>query len=200
MTPSTWPPPTWARHQHLTNVAGTDNTGAGRAKIDSTIDSSGLKTVIDNIDGAIDFVNTQRATMGAAQNRFDAVISNLQVSVENQNAARSRITDADFATETANLSRAPDPATGRQCHDRPGQPTASAVLRLLRKPTRIRPTSAGLPTKSLAREVRARSDLRAVSGLYCILDFKHAAENPSNRFHQKRTCGPAQVGVVANAV
>ena len=90
----------------LTNVAGTDNTGAGRAKIDSTIDSSGLKTVIDNIDGAIDFVNTQRATMGAAQNRFDAVISNLQVSVENQNAARSRITDADFATETANLSRA----------------------------------------------------------------------------------------------
>ncbi|HET8869446.1 MAG TPA: flagellin domain-containing protein [Aquabacterium sp.] len=90
----------------LTAVAGTDNTGAGRAVIDSTTDSTSLATVIDNIDTAIDFVNTQRATMGAAQNRFDAVISNLQVSVENQSAAKSRITDADFAQETANLSRA----------------------------------------------------------------------------------------------
>ncbi len=90
----------------LTAVAGTDNTGAARAVIDSTTDSTSLATVIDNIDTAIDFVNGERATMGAAQNRFDAVISNLQVSVENQSAARSRITDADFATETANLSRA----------------------------------------------------------------------------------------------
>lgn len=90
----------------LTAVAGTDNTGASRAVIDSTTDSTSLATVIDNIDTAIDFVNGERATMGAAQNRFDAVISNLQVSVENQSAARSRITDADFATETANLSRA----------------------------------------------------------------------------------------------
>ncbi|MFN4264738.1 MAG: flagellin domain-containing protein [Aquabacterium sp.] len=91
---------------NLTTVAGTDNTGSGRALIDSTTNSTTLKTVIDNIDTAIDFVNTQRATMGAAQNRFDAVISNLQVSVENQMSAKSRITDADFATETANLSRA----------------------------------------------------------------------------------------------
>lgn len=90
----------------LTAVAGTDNTGAARAVIDSTTDSATLATVIDDIDTAIDFVNGERATMGAAQNRFDAVISNLQVSVENQSAARSRITDADFATETANLSRA----------------------------------------------------------------------------------------------
>ena len=91
---------------NLTNVAGTDNTGASRAVIDSTTNSASLKTVIDNIDTAIDFVNGERATMGAAQNRFDAVISNLQVSVENQSAAKSRITDADFATETSNLSRA----------------------------------------------------------------------------------------------
>lgn len=90
----------------LTAVAGTDNTGAARAVIDSTTDSATLATVIDDIDTAIDFVNGERATMGAAQNRFDAVISNLQVSVENQSAARSRITDADFATETSNLSRA----------------------------------------------------------------------------------------------
>lgn len=91
---------------NLTTVAGTDNTGASRAVIDSTTNSTSLATVINNIDTAIDFVNGERATMGAAQNRFDAVISNLQVSVENQSAARSRITDADFATETANLSRA----------------------------------------------------------------------------------------------
>lgn len=46
------------------------------------------------------------ADRGAAQNRFSSTISNLQSSVENQSAAKSRIMDADFATETANLSRA----------------------------------------------------------------------------------------------
>ncbi len=74
--------------------------------IDSTTDVAALATVIDNIDDAIDRVNTERAVFGATQNRFDSVISNLQVSVENQTAARSRIMDADFASETANLSRA----------------------------------------------------------------------------------------------
>ncbi|MFW9617289.1 flagellin domain-containing protein [Aquabacterium sp.] len=90
----------------LTSVAGTDNTGSGRAVIDSSATAGVIATVIDNIDKAIDMVNGERATMGASQNRFDAVISNLQVSVENQSAAKARITDADFATETANLSRA----------------------------------------------------------------------------------------------
>ena len=88
----------------LTAVAGTDNTGAGRAVIDSTTNGS-VSTVIDDIDAAIDMVNSERATMGASQARFDSVISNLQVSVENQSAARSRIMDADFAAETASLSR-----------------------------------------------------------------------------------------------
>ena len=74
--------------------------------IDNTADTAALKAVIDNIDTALDTVNSKRADFGAAQNRFDAVISNLQVSVENQSAARSRIMDADFAAETANLSRA----------------------------------------------------------------------------------------------
>jgi len=90
---------------NITAVAGTDNTGAARAVIDSTTTSATLKTVIDNIDKALDTVNSQRATLGATQSRFDAVISNLQVSVENQSAAKSRIMDADFASETANLSR-----------------------------------------------------------------------------------------------
>jgi flagellin len=58
------------------------------------------------IDAALDLLNSERATYGAAQNRFEAVISNLQVAAENQSAARGRIMDADFAAETANLSRA----------------------------------------------------------------------------------------------
>ena len=61
---------------------------------------------MDAIDAALDAVNSVRATYGATQNRFDAIISNLQVASENQAAARSRIMDADFASETANLSRA----------------------------------------------------------------------------------------------
>ncbi|RTL43964.1 MAG: flagellin FliC [Burkholderiales bacterium] len=90
----------------ITVVAGTDNTGAGRAVIDNTAGGSAIDTVIGNIDTAINKVSSERATLGAAQNRFDQVISNLQISVENQSAAKSRITDADFAQETANLSRA----------------------------------------------------------------------------------------------
>jgi flagellin len=89
----------------ITAVAGTDNTGAGRAVIDSTANAAGVQGVIDKIDAALDKVNSERATMGASQNRFDSVISNLQVSVENQSAARGRIMDADFAQETSNLSR-----------------------------------------------------------------------------------------------
>ncbi|KQW51872.1 MULTISPECIES: flagellin [unclassified Roseateles] len=90
----------------ITTVAGTDNTGAGRAVIDNTAVGATIDTVIANIDLALDKVNGERATLGASQNRFDAVISNLQVAVENQSASRSRIMDADFAAETANLSRA----------------------------------------------------------------------------------------------
>ncbi|HEY1396475.1 flagellin [Roseateles sp.] len=90
----------------ITNVAGTDANGTGRAVIDRTADAAAIATVVANIDTALDTVNSQRATLGATQNRFDAVISNLQVAYENQTAARSRIMDADFAVETSNLSRA----------------------------------------------------------------------------------------------
>jgi len=81
-------------------------TNTSSAVIDSTATSGAIATVIDNIDKAIDDVNDTRATFGATQSRFDSIISNLQSSVENQTAARSRIMDADFATETANMSRA----------------------------------------------------------------------------------------------
>jgi len=90
----------------ITVVAGADNTGVGRAVIDNTADVNSIHGVIDNIDGALNTINAERATLGASQSRFESVISNLQVSVENQTAARSRIMDADFASETANLSRA----------------------------------------------------------------------------------------------
>jgi flagellin len=64
-----------------------------------------IDEAIEAIDQALNVVNNQRATFGAVQNRFEAVISNLQVASENQAAARGRIMDADFAAETANLSR-----------------------------------------------------------------------------------------------
>ena len=90
----------------ITGVAGTDNQGTGRALIDSSASASTIRGVIGSIDTALDSVNSQRATLGASQSRFDAVVSNLHQSIENQTAARSRIIDTDYAAETANLSRA----------------------------------------------------------------------------------------------
>jgi flagellin len=63
------------------------------------------QTAIGAVDTALDAVTTARATYGAVQNRFQSVINNLSVAAENQAAARSRIMDADFAMETANLTR-----------------------------------------------------------------------------------------------
>ena len=88
----------------LTTVAGTG--GSAPAGIGSAVTTTDLATVITNIDNAIDSINSERATLGASQSRFDSVISTLQIGIENQSAARSRIMDADFAAETANLSRA----------------------------------------------------------------------------------------------
>ncbi|HEV8691852.1 MAG TPA: flagellin [Ideonella sp.] len=89
-------------------TANTDITAvtATSTVIDATATAGDIAAVIDDIDTAIDTVNDQRATFGATQGRFDAIISNLQQAVEAQSAARSRIMDADFASETANMSRA----------------------------------------------------------------------------------------------
>ncbi len=67
--------------------------------------TSQIDDAINVIDAALDAINDKRAAFGASQNRFEAVISNLQTNIENQTASRGRIVDADFATETANLSR-----------------------------------------------------------------------------------------------
>jgi flagellin len=92
------------------DIAGTNLTTTVRdtvATLDiSGVDASGASAAINAIDLAIDEVTTSRALYGAAQNRFETVVMNLQVSAENLTAARSRIMDADFAVETANMSRA----------------------------------------------------------------------------------------------
>ena len=63
------------------------------------------RTAIDAIDSALTEVNTASAVQGALQNRFSAVISNLNAFSQSQTAAKSRIVDADFAMETAKLSK-----------------------------------------------------------------------------------------------
>ena len=67
--------------------------------------AANASTALAAIDTALDTITTSRATYGAAINRFQFAIQNLQTTGENQNAARGRIMDADFAQETANLSR-----------------------------------------------------------------------------------------------
>jgi len=62
-------------------------------------------TTIQRVDSALNAVSTLRSTFGAIQNRFDSVISSLAATSENLTAARSRIQDADFASETATLTR-----------------------------------------------------------------------------------------------
>ncbi|MBF0603277.1 MAG: flagellin FliC [Nitrospirae bacterium] len=62
-------------------------------------------TLIGRVDSALDSVSDIRSTLGSYQNRFEAVIANLSNIVENTQAARSRILDADIATETANLTK-----------------------------------------------------------------------------------------------
>ncbi len=80
----------------------TDISGASGGTIASVTDAT---AAMDAIDAALKSVNSERANYGATQNRFEAIIGTLQVSAENQSAARGRIMDADFASETANLSR-----------------------------------------------------------------------------------------------
>ena len=68
-------------------------------------DNTDSSTAIGLVDAALTAVTSDRATLGAVQNRFQSVINNLQVASENQSAARGRIMDADFAMETANMTR-----------------------------------------------------------------------------------------------
>ena len=93
------------------NISTVGSRGSAAGSADFALYSaatmgSGALGAVEVIDFALQQVNVARSTFGAAQNRFDAVISNLNVALENQAAARSRIVDADYAQETARLARA----------------------------------------------------------------------------------------------
>jgi len=82
-------------------AGGADQTANGISVLTQADSNSTLLTV----DAALQQINTLRSELGAVQTRFESTISNLQITVENLTAARSRIQDADFAAETANLTR-----------------------------------------------------------------------------------------------
>ena len=88
--------------------SGYISPAASTLKAVNTIDVStvdGSTKALKIIDSALAAVNSQRASFGALQSRFETTVNNLQSSSENMSAARGRIQDADFAQETANLSR-----------------------------------------------------------------------------------------------
>ncbi|HCO77346.1 MAG TPA: flagellin FliC [Rhodocyclaceae bacterium] len=85
-------------------IAGGSAAATSSAITISAVDAA--LSAISAVDAALKTVNDIRATLGAVQSRFQATINNLQVSIENLSASRSRIRDADFAQETAALSRA----------------------------------------------------------------------------------------------
>jgi len=91
------------------NVAGGDGSATatttnGLTSLDLS-SYAGASLAIQQIDSALGQVNSARATLGAIQNRFSSVVSNIASTSENLSASRSRIQDADFAKETANLTR-----------------------------------------------------------------------------------------------
>ena len=97
---------------HLAGGLFAGNASALQASDNNTVSEidissvAGANRAIDIIDGALAKVNSIRADLGAVQNRFASTVANLTTSAENITAARSRIQDADFAAETANLTRA----------------------------------------------------------------------------------------------
>lgn len=93
----------------VTSASTALTTANSAMKTVSAIDITtvtGATDALKTVDAALQFVNGERAKYGAVQSRFETTISSLQITSENMSASRSRIQDADFASETANLSRA----------------------------------------------------------------------------------------------
>ena len=88
-----------------TGLKAADTKSTGTISSVDVSTATGAQAAIDTIDKALSSVNTSRANMGAYQNRFSAVVSNLQSSSESLSSSRSRIQDADFAAETASMTR-----------------------------------------------------------------------------------------------
>ena len=97
-------------------VAGTFTVEAGQTALGASqanqtvngtdvLSQSSSTSALLTVDFALQQINTLRSELGAVQTRFESTISNLQITVENLTAARSRIQDADFAAETASLTR-----------------------------------------------------------------------------------------------
>ncbi|MBB3168437.1 flagellin [Simiduia aestuariiviva] len=84
---------------------GNAEDGQSIANVDIST-AAGAQAAIKGLDNAIDSINSVRADLGAVNNRLDFAVASLQNTSENTSAARSRIQDADFAAETAALSRA----------------------------------------------------------------------------------------------
>lgn len=91
--------------QKITVSFGADSSYVGLT-ITAITDTTTASTALSQMDGALKALNTERASLGTAQNRMGYAISNLQSSIENQSAAKSRIMDTDFAAETGKLTRA----------------------------------------------------------------------------------------------
>ncbi len=89
----------------LTAATTATSTQTGFAALDIST-TAGADAAITAMDAALSAVNTGRAQLGALQNRFSSVVNTLSTTSENLSASRSRIQDADFAAETANLTRA----------------------------------------------------------------------------------------------
>jgi flagellin len=96
----------WTANAGITGTLGSAVISGTDAPTAQITDVASSQSALTAIDSAINAVNSQRATFGAVQNRFENVVSTLMLSSENQSAARARIMDADYASETANLSRA----------------------------------------------------------------------------------------------
>jgi len=89
--------------------AAADSANAAASGNMSTLDVSsyaGAQLAIQQCDAALTQVNGSRANLGALQSRFESAVSNIQIASENTSAAKSRITDTDYAAETANMTRA----------------------------------------------------------------------------------------------
>ena len=86
----------------LAAATTTAKTGIDNVKVDTQKDAW---VAIKKIDSAIDQINSARADLGALQSRFENTVGNIETQSENLAASRGRIVDADFAKETANLSR-----------------------------------------------------------------------------------------------
>ena len=86
-------------------MSGVTQGGGGASSLNTTANAANSAALVA-LDTALSTLNATRATLGAVQSRFENTVNFLRSSVENQAAARGRIMDADFASETANLSRA----------------------------------------------------------------------------------------------